>query len=70
VDVDIKETLGNEKLVKILLGGENGQLNQFTVKHAEVEVKIVSSSPDRTFSGKINTPLPEGDFRRLKGCEW
>ena len=23
-DVDIKETLGNEKLTKILLGGENG----------------------------------------------
>jgi hypothetical protein len=31
MDVDIKETLGNEKLVKILLGGENGQLNQITV---------------------------------------
>jgi hypothetical protein len=38
------------------------QLNQFTVKYAEVEVKIVSSNfnPGRTFSGKINTPLPEG----------
>jgi hypothetical protein len=38
------------------------QLNQFTVKHAEVEVKIVSSKPCRAFSGKTNTPLPEGEW--------
>src|ERR1700733_4911209 len=29
------------KIWKILLEGENGQLNQFTVMHTEVEVKIV-----------------------------